>query len=174
MTTTVTTTTTAIATVTTTYGFERIKSTIPHRGQILLVDRATDVVPGVSLTAYKAISGNEPCYAPLGDEAAASDYAYPISLVLESWAQSAVLLSAWEDPNPDVLTGKAALAGSVNEVAIGGRAYPGDVLEHRVRLVKSVAGTAVLTGETHAGGREVLRVGTFVVTGRDVADLLNA
>ncbi|MDT9701434.1 3-hydroxyacyl-ACP dehydratase [Streptomyces sp. P17] len=158
----------------TVHGIERIKSTIPHRGEILLVDRVADVVVGESLTAYKAISGNEPCYAPLGQDAAAEDYAYPTSLVIESWAQSAVLLSVWETPNPDVLAGKVELAGSINEVAFSARAYPGDVLEHRVRLVKAVDETAILAGETYAGGREVLRIGAFVVALRDVNELLPA
>ncbi|MGV9319644.1 3-hydroxyacyl-ACP dehydratase FabZ family protein [Streptomyces sp. NPDC003660] len=156
----------------TAYGVDRVKNTIPHRGEILLVDRVTQVAPGESLTALKAVSGNEPCYAPLGHDATAADYAYPISLVIESWAQSAVLLSVWEKPNPDVLAGKVELAGAINEVAFGVRVHPGDVLEHRVRLVKSVDETAVLAGETYAGGREVLRVGSFVVALRDVSELL--
>ncbi|MGW7367834.1 3-hydroxyacyl-ACP dehydratase FabZ family protein [Streptomyces sp. NPDC054841] len=156
------------------FGVDRIKSTIPHRGEILLVDRVAEVRPGESLTAYKAVSGNEPCYAPLGQDAAPGDYAYPVSLVIESWAQAAVVLSVWESPNPDVLAGKVELAGSINEVTMGGRAYPGDVLEHRVRLVKSVGETAVLAGETFVGGREVLNVGSFVVALRDVTELLPA
>ncbi|MFF9511293.1 3-hydroxyacyl-ACP dehydratase FabZ family protein [Streptomyces sp. NPDC014724] len=158
----------------TVHGVDRIKGTIPHRGEILLVDRVADVVPGVSLTAYKAVSGNEPVYAPLGQDATASDYAYPTSLVIESWAQSAVLLSVWEKPNPDVLAGKVELAGAINEVVVGGRAWPGDVLEHRVRLVKAAGETSVLAGETLVGGREVLRVGAFVVALRDMSELLPA
>lgn len=156
----------------TVHGIDRIKNTIPHRGEILLVDRVTDVVPGESLTAYKAVSGNEPCYARLGQDATATDYAYPTSLVVESWAQSAVVLSVWKNPNPDVLAGKVELAGSINEVTIGVRAYPGDVLEHRVRLVKSVDETAILAGETYVGGRQVLGIGAFVVALRDVDELL--
>ncbi|MER5210225.1 3-hydroxyacyl-ACP dehydratase [Streptomyces sp. NPDC002838] len=155
----------------TAYGIDRIKNTIPHRGQILLVDRVSDVVPGESLTAYKAVSGNEPCYARLGQDAAAADYAYPTSLVIESWAQSAVVLSVWENPNPDVLAGKVELAGSINEVTIGARAHPGDVLEHRVRLVKSVDETAILAGETYVGDRQVLGIGAFVVALRHVDEL---
>ncbi|MEV7439344.1 3-hydroxyacyl-ACP dehydratase FabZ family protein [Streptomyces griseoviridis] len=158
----------------TAYGIDRIKNTIPHRGEILLVDRVTQVTPGESLTALKAVSGNEPCYAPLGQDAAAADYAYPTSLVIESWAQSAVLLSVWENPNPDVLAGKVELAGAINEVAFGVRVHPGDVLEHRVRLVKSVDETAILAGETYSAGREVLRISSFVVALRDVSELLPA
>ncbi|MFJ6389242.1 3-hydroxyacyl-ACP dehydratase FabZ family protein [Streptomyces sp. NPDC091972] len=156
------------------YGVGRIKNTIPHRGELLLVDRVRRVVPGQSLTALKAVSGNEPCYAPLGQDAAPADYAYPSSLVVESWAQSAVLLSVWEAPNPDVLAGKVELAGSINEVTFGARAYPGDVLEHRVRMVKAVDETAILAGETYVGSREVLRIGAFVVALRDVTELAPA
>lgn len=156
------------------HGVERIKNTIPHRGEMLLVDRVTRVEPGRSLTAVKAVSGNEPCYAPLGRDAAPADYAYPASLVIESWAQSAVLLSVWDAPNPDVLAGKVELAGAINDVSFGVRAYPGDVLEHRVHLLKAAGETAILGGETRAGGREVLRVGSFVVALRDVTELLPA
>ncbi len=85
-----------------------------------------------------------------------------------------MLLSVWENPNPDVLAGKVELAGSIGDAVIGERAYPGDVLEHRVRLVKSVDETAILAGETLAGGREVLRIGSFVVALRDVTELLPA
>ncbi|MEU8961411.1 3-hydroxyacyl-ACP dehydratase [Streptomyces sp. NPDC048491] len=154
------------------HGIDRIKNTIPHRGEILLVDRVTNVMPGGSLTAYKAVSGNEPCYARLGQDATVRDYAYPTSLVVESWAQSAVVLSVWTNPNPDALAGKVELAGAINEVTIGGRAYPGDVLEHRVRLVKSVGETAILAGETYVGARQVLGIGTFVLALRDVDELL--
>lgn len=107
------------------HGIHRIKNTIPHRFPILLVDRIGEVVPGARMTAYKAISGNEPCYAQLGQHAAPADYAYPIAFVVESWAQSAVLLSTWEQPNPDVLAGKVELAGAINDVVFDGQAYPG-------------------------------------------------
>ncbi|MCJ0871753.1 3-hydroxyacyl-ACP dehydratase FabZ family protein [Streptomyces sp. AP-93] len=156
------------------FGVDRIKSTIPHRTPILLVDRVGEVVPGEHLTAYKAVSGNEPCYAALPADAPASAYAYPNALVIESWAQAAVLLSVWEQPNPDVLAGKVELAGAINGVEISGRVHPGEVLEHRVRLVRAVDDTAILAGETLAGGRPVMSFQTFVVALRDVTELLPA
>lgn len=156
------------------HGIHRIKNTIPHRVPILLVDRVGEVVPGVRMTTYKAISGNEPCYAQLGQHAGPADYAYPTAFVIESWAQSAVLLSTWEQPNPDVLAGKVELAGAINDVAFDGQAYPGQVLEHSVRLLKQAGDTAILTGETHVGGRRLLSVGAFVVALKDVTELLPA
>ncbi|WP_406095395.1 3-hydroxyacyl-ACP dehydratase FabZ family protein [Streptomyces sp. NBC_01013] len=156
------------------HGIHRIKSTIPHRVPILLVDRVGEVVPGERMTTYKAISGNEPCYAELGRDATPADYAYPTAFVIESWAQSAVLLSTWEQPNPDVLAGKVELAGAINDVAFEGHAYPGEVLEHSVRLLKQAGDTAILAGETRVGGRRLLSVGAFVVALKNATDLLPA
>ncbi|MEV4702003.1 beta-hydroxyacyl-ACP dehydratase [Actinoplanes sp. NPDC049316] len=151
------------------YGLERISRTIPHRAPILLVDRVTEVVAGERMTTRKAVSANEPVYA--GHTGGAADYAYPIPLVVESWAQSAVLLAVWEAPNPDVLAGKVELAGSIKEIAVEGRVFPGQVIEHHVRLVKAVDGTAILAGESRVDGEPLLRVGSFVVALRDVTDL---
>ncbi|NYT96272.1 3-hydroxyacyl-ACP dehydratase FabZ family protein [Salinispora sp. H7-4] len=152
-----------------TYGLERISRTIPHRTPILLVDRVTEVVVGERMTTRKAVSANEPVYAGLAGEAA--DYAYPIPLVVESWAQSAVLLAVWECPNPDVLAGKVELAGSIKEIAVEGQVFPGQVIEHHVQLVKSIGGTAILAGEARVEGAPLLRVGSFVVALRDVSEL---
>ncbi|WP_274563264.1 3-hydroxyacyl-ACP dehydratase FabZ family protein [Streptomyces spiramyceticus] len=156
------------------HGLHRIKNTIPHRTPILLVDQVVEAVPGERMSTRKAVSGNEPCYAALARDAPPAAYAYPIAFVIESWAQSAVLLSTWENPNPDVLAGKVELAGSINDVAFDGHAYPGDVLEHTVRMVKQAGDTAILAGETHVGGRRLLSVGSFVVALKDVTELLPA
>ncbi|MBX6767589.1 MAG: hypothetical protein IRY90_10630, partial [Actinomadura rubrobrunea] len=145
-------------------GVADIKRIIPHRFPILLVDRVTEVVPGDRLTAVKAVTCNEPCYAE-----ADGDYAYPAELLVESWGQAAVLLACWEQPNPDVLQGKVELAGAIEGVRFGAPAYPGDVLEHQVRMVRSVGDTAIVEGHTTAADRgTVLEVGRFVLALRDV------
>jgi 3-hydroxyacyl-[acyl-carrier-protein] dehydratase len=148
-------------------GIDGIKRMLPHRYPILLLDQVVDVVPGQRLTARKAISGNEPWYERVDSDRAA-DHAYPPSLFVESWAQAGVLLAVWEQPNPDVLAGKVELAGVIKDVRFGPPVFPGDVLEHRVRLVRSVGDTAILAGETVAGDRTVLTVAHFVVALRDV------
>jgi 3-hydroxyacyl-[acyl-carrier-protein] dehydratase len=153
------------------YGLDRIKSSIPHRPPILLVDRIDEVVPGSRLVGRKAISGNEPCYAELGQDAAASAYEYPRALVIESWAQAAVLLAVWTRPNPDVLAGKVELAGAINGVVFGGPALPGDVLVHEVRLVRAIDDTAIVAGRTTVGDSPVLEIDSFVVALRDVTEL---
>ncbi|MFE9564798.1 3-hydroxyacyl-ACP dehydratase FabZ family protein [Streptomyces sp. NPDC006487] len=152
-------------------GLHRIKNTMPHRSPILLVDRVAEVVPGERLTAVKAVSANEPCYARIGQDAGPEAYAYPAALTLESWAQAAVLLSVWEDPNPDVLAGKVELAGSINGVEFTGHVYPGELVRHEVRLVKLAGDTAILAGESFADGRPLLSVASLVVALRDVTEL---
>jgi len=39
---------------------EQIKMLLPHRAPFLFIERLTDIVPGESATAYKAVSYNEP------------------------------------------------------------------------------------------------------------------
>jgi 3-hydroxyacyl-[acyl-carrier-protein] dehydratase len=143
-------------------GVAEITRIIPHRYPVLLVDRVADVVPGVSLTGYKAVTAVEPCYRE------ASDFAYPFGLLLESWAQSAVVLVQWEKPNPSVLTGKAVLISSIKDVALLGAVHPGDVVTHRVRVVRALDDAAIVAGESFVGDRQVLRVGQFMVALRDV------
>lgn len=142
-----------------------IMRVIPHRYPVLLVDRVDSVVPGVSLVGYKAVSAAEACYRD------AVDFAYPFGLLLESWAQSAVVLVAWESPNPDVVAGSVVLISSVKSVDVLGSVYPGDVVEHRVRIVRAVGDAAIVAGESFVGDRPVLRVGQFTLALRDVSVL---
>jgi 3-hydroxyacyl-[acyl-carrier-protein] dehydratase len=150
-------------------GVAEIKRIIPHRFPVLLVDRVSFVEPGVSLVGHKAISGRESCYDGLADDA---DHSYPIGLLLESWAQCAVLLTRWENPNPDVLADKVELITGIRDVALHHPVYPGDVLEHHVSLVREVADAAILSGHTVVEGRKVLEIGTFTMARRGVSFLV--
>jgi 3-hydroxyacyl-[acyl-carrier-protein] dehydratase len=150
-------------------GVAEIKRIIPHRFPVLLVDRVVFVEPGVSLVAHKAISGRESCYAGLADDA---DHSYPIGLLLESWAQCAVVLTRWEKPNPDVLADKVELITGIRDVSLLHPVHPGDVLEHHVSLVREVADAAILSGHTVADGRKVLEIGTFTMARREVSFLV--
>ncbi|GAA0373414.1 hypothetical protein NE235_35480 [Actinoallomurus spadix] len=142
-------------------GVAQIRRIIPHRHPILLVDRVLEVEPGRSLTAAKAVTCSEPGFAEDREE-------YPAALLIESWAQSAVLLSVWEQPNPDVLAGKVELAGAIDDVRFGRPVLPGDVVEHRVRLVRAIADTSILEGESLVGASTVMSVGHFVVALRSI------
>ena len=149
-------------------GLAEIKQIIPHRYPILLVDSVSAVEPGRRLTAHKAVTGHEPCYAGLDDDATSGDYAYPMSLLLESWAQAAVLLVLWERPNPDVLADKVELFAAISKAELLGPVFPGDVLEHRVELVRAAADAALLTGASFVNGRKILQIGTYTLVRREI------
>jgi 3-hydroxyacyl-[acyl-carrier-protein] dehydratase len=142
-------------------GVAEIKRFIPHRHPILLLDRVLDVEPGRGLTAVKAVTCTEPCFSGDREE-------YPAALLIESWAQAAVLLFVWERPNPDVSAGMVELAGAINDVRFGRPVLPGDVVEHRVRVVRIIADTAIVAGESVVGASTVLSVGHFVVALRSI------
>lgn len=153
-------------------GIDRIRQIIPHRDPILLIDQVIDLVPGERLTARKAVSSAEPCYRGLTDDSPAEAYAYPGYLMVESVAQAAVLLAVWDQPNPDVTVGKVELAGAIDDVRFLAPVYPGDVLEHRVRLVKGLGDTTLLAGETWVGATQVMTVGQFVLALRSIESLV--
>lgn len=146
-----------------------IKALLPHRFPILLVDRVDEVVPGHSLVATKNVTVNEPCYAKL--PAAATDHAYPVPLLVESWCQAAGVLAVYDRPNPDVLTGQVTLFGTITDLELGAVVRPGDVLRHHVRAQKILSDAAVLEGETLVGDTTVMRVGQVVIVLRPATEL---
>jgi 3-hydroxyacyl-[acyl-carrier-protein] dehydratase len=142
-----------------------IRRIIPHRFPVLLVDRVSEVDPGSGIVTLKAVSGREPCYA--GD----AEDAYPLGLLMESWAQSAVLLTRWDNPNPDVLADRVELISGIRDVVVHGDVVPGDVVEHHVRLVREVGDAAILAGHSVVAGRKVLEIGSFTMARRRAEEL---
>ncbi len=143
-------------------GLSEIRRIIPHRYPVLLVDRVSEVDVGRSIVTVKAVSGRESCYEKEDEDA------YPIGLLLESWAQSAVLLTRWENPNPDVLADKVELITGIRDVVLHAEVFPGDVVEHHVELVREVSDAAILAGHSLVDGRKVLEIGSFTMARRGV------
>jgi 3-hydroxyacyl-[acyl-carrier-protein] dehydratase len=130
-----------------------IKQVLPHRYPMLLVDAVIDLVPGELVRATKTISAEAPCYRGLTDDTPPAGYAYPPVLVLESWCQCGALLAAGERRAGDL-----ALFGGVSGASFHRDVYPGDVLEHRVRVVRRFADTWLVAGESRVGAATVLQV----------------
>jgi 3-hydroxyacyl-[acyl-carrier-protein] dehydratase len=145
-----------------------IKALLPHRYPMLLIDRVDRVVPGESLRATKAVTGNEPCFAHLAEGAR---HAYPPTLLIESWCQAAGVLVVLDMPNPDVLAGRVTLFGAIKDLELAAPVWPGDVLEHRVVAQKILSDAALMEGETFVDGRCEMRVGQIVIALRPAADL---
>jgi 3-hydroxyacyl-[acyl-carrier-protein] dehydratase len=152
----------------------QIKRVLPHRYPMLLIDRVTELVPGVRACGLKAITCNEPWYRNLPDDAPDEDYHYPWTVLLESWCHVAGVLVAWEDPNPDVRTGQAMLLGGVSDVHFRRPVVPGDVVDHRVRLTRQIGETYVFEGESLVGDETALEVGRLVMTMRPAKELTDA
>ena len=151
-------------------GVAEVLKRLPHRYPMLLVDRITAVKPGSSLTAIKAVTCNEPWFAGSGQE----DPCLPSVLVAESWCQAAGVLAAWDAPNPDVTEGSVMLFGSISDLRFHGRAQPGDVLEHSIRIVRALSDTVIVEGESRVGSRVVLEVGRVVMALRPAEAITGA
>ncbi|OEU87545.1 3-hydroxyacyl-ACP dehydratase [Streptomyces abyssalis] len=152
-------------------GPDGVRAVLPHRFPMLLVDRVLERVPGERITALKAVSVNEPWYQDLSDGAPEEAYDYPGVLIVESWCQAAGILIASENPNPDVLDGQVMLFGGISDVQFCGRVRPGDVMEHRVDLVRALTDTVIFEGSCHVDGRLVARIGRVVMALRPASEL---
>jgi 3-hydroxyacyl-[acyl-carrier-protein] dehydratase len=148
-----------------------IKNVLPHRYPMLLVDRVTELEPGVRLTAHKAVTCNEPWYQGLAE---GGDDGYPEVLLIESWCQAAGVLAVWDRPNPDVLSGQVMLFGSMSGIRFLAPVVPGDLLEHHVRLVRALSDTVIFEGETVVGSDPVMEIGRVVMAMRPASKLAAA
>ncbi|GAA1229157.1 3-hydroxyacyl-ACP dehydratase FabZ [Prauserella halophila] len=144
-----------------------LKRILAHRHPILQLDRVVEFEPGRRIVAIKAVTGTEPCYGGLSDDAVHADHAYPASLLMESmgqasaalWLHSAIL--AGEQPRGTLVF------GSAREFTIEGAAYPGDVLRHIVELDSTKGDNAFMHGETWAGDRRIVTADSMLVALRD-------
>ncbi|MFI1018833.1 hypothetical protein [Streptomyces sp. NPDC020965] len=145
----------------------RITSILPHRRPALLVDRVTAVAPGRRLVALKTVTAAEPTHRGLGGRAAPG-------LLLESWAQAAVLLACWDRPNPNVLNGLVTLLAGVRGARVRAPVHPGSVLVHEVHLVRDLRDTVITAGGSTVDGRPVLEIGQLTLALRPAAALTSA
>ncbi|HEV2371950.1 MAG TPA: hypothetical protein VGS19_07270 [Streptosporangiaceae bacterium] len=128
----------------------QIRDLLPHRYPMLLLDRVEAMVPGESLEAVKVISGCEPCYDGLPD-----NYAFPTSLLIESFGQAAAvlwLLSRQQGQRP---AGELPMFVAARNCQLTRPVYPGDVVRHRVRLDQAVDGAAFASGDSRTGDHQV-------------------
>lgn len=136
-----------------------IRRILPSRHPILLVDRVLELVPFEHIVAIKTVSGSEPCYARIAEDAPERAYRYPHSLIVESFGQSGALLwleslrTRGEEP-PGTLVFAAA-----RDIVFHRRVYPGDTLRHEARIDHIVGDNAFVTGATYVAGELVATVG---------------
>jgi 3-hydroxyacyl-[acyl-carrier-protein] dehydratase len=151
-------------------GHAEIRRVLPHRHPVLLVDQVLELVPGERITATKAISGAEPCYAGIAEDAPPAAYAFPVPLIVESFGQAGAVL--WLIGTPDAERHPGTLIfGAARHVVVHDRAHPGDVLTHTVRIDSAKGPNAFMSGEVRAGDRLVASVGSVLAVIRETAAL---
>ncbi|MGI5531157.1 hypothetical protein ACQEVX_28375 [Streptomyces syringium] len=137
-----------------------VASLLPHRYPMLLVDRITALVPGERITVVKTVTHNEPWYAGLTP---GQDLAYPASLLVESWGQAAGLLASAAAPDA---RSQVMLFGSVSQAVFHRPVLPGDVVEHRITLSRSLGDSVIFEGESRSEAGPVMSVGQMVMAFR--------
>jgi 3-hydroxyacyl-[acyl-carrier-protein] dehydratase len=128
-----------------TVGIMRIMELIPHRYPMLLIDRVDDIVPDVSATGIKAVSGNEPFFAghfpgrPI----------MPGVLIVEAMAQTAAvhaILSMGDDAKD-----KLVYFMSIAEAKFRKPVEPGMLLALKVTQARVRGAIRSYKGEAFAG-----------------------
>jgi len=145
-----------------------LKRILPHRHPILQLDRVVEFEPDRRIVATKAISGCEPCYANLADDA---DHAFPASLLVESMGQAGGVLWLHSAALAGETRTGTLIFGSARDLTLAGAAYPGDVLHHVVELETVKGDNAFMRGETRVGDRLVMRVESMLAVLREDTEL---
>jgi 3-hydroxyacyl-[acyl-carrier-protein] dehydratase len=148
-----------------------LRSILPHGHPVLLVDRLS-LEPDGSAVGTKAITAGEPCYADLPPDAEPERFAYPVSLLLESFGQTAAALWLTRDGDGTVADDQVLMLVAARGCRIEGRAFPGDVLRHAARIEHVFGDNVFVSGETHVDGRRVAVVESMMAVARPRAEIL--
>jgi 3-hydroxyacyl-[acyl-carrier-protein] dehydratase len=126
---------------------EDILDLLPHRYPFLLLDRVTDYKLGESISAYKNITFNEPCFTghfpgkPI----------FPGVLILEALAQAAGVLGFKTAGNSDDLY----LYAGIDKARFKLPVVPGDRLDMVITLIKERRGIWKFHGVASVEGKDV-------------------
>lgn len=150
-----------------------IMEVLPHRAPMLLVDRVLEFVDSTSLRACKTIPPDEPgYYVSLPGNAGCAGTPYPLALLIESWCQAAGIFATSQRPDPAVPPADVMLLTSVTHAQPHADVWPGDTVEHNVRLIRVLDDAMIFEGETRvADDRVVLTIERVVMTMRPAASL---
>lgn len=127
--------------------YAEVMRRLPHRYPFLLVDRAEDFVPGVSITGVKNVTHNEPYFPghfPI-------DPVMPGVMIVEAMAQTGALLMS-KTLNVSV-EGKVIMFMSIDGVRFRQPARPGDQLRMHVTVTRQRGDVFKFRGETFIEGK---------------------
>lgn len=122
---------------------------------MLLIDAVCALEPNTSIIARKCVTGSEACYAGVADNAPLPSFAYPPSLIVESFGQAGALL--WLASAPPGQSQGVLMFASARDIFFESDAFPGDTLEHHVHLERAIADSVIFSGETRVETRRIAR-----------------
>ena len=130
------------------FEIQDIMKILPHRYPMILIDRITEVIEGVSLTAIKNVTINEPYFAGHFP----GQPVMPAVLILESMAQAGAFLVLNTVPDP---LQKNMLFSSISDSKFRIPIIPGDQVKIKMKLVKIRLGAVKLRGDAYVDGKLV-------------------
>ncbi|WP_433192017.1 3-hydroxyacyl-ACP dehydratase FabZ family protein [Nocardia sp. CA-107356] len=141
------------------FGPAEIYRLLPHRSPALLLDRVIEVVPGERVTAIKAITVDAIWYEGVDGD----DYAYPGTLLVESFGQAAAILlaEAWRPGSG--ITDDVPILGGLSGVHFDKPVLPGDVVWHHVHVDRVLGDNALISGRSTVDGDTVMRIDQVIL-----------
>ncbi len=128
---------------------QEIKSIIPHRYPMLLVDRVLDYQPGKWLHAIKNVSINEPVFNGHFPELPI----FPGVMILEALAQATGILGFRSTESRD--ENEMYLFASIDKARFKKPVVPGDTMHLHVEFIKERRGMWKFYGEAKVDGKVV-------------------
>ncbi len=147
------------------YSSDDIKRMLPHRWPMLMIDRAYDVVPGVSGRGIKSVSVNEPFFAGHYPDHSIM----PGVMIVESMAQLvavvyvAEILEGEARPDPEDASDSVGYLGSISSMKFSRLVVPGDQLVLEAKLGLRRAGLRQVSVSARVGS-ELAATGSLIVT----------
>ncbi|GAA3220175.1 3-hydroxyacyl-ACP dehydratase FabZ [Streptomyces sp. XM83C] len=147
------------------YSSDDIKRMLPHRWPMLMIDRAYDVVPGVSGRGVKSVSVNEPFFAGHYPDHSIM----PGVMIVEAMAQLvavvyvAELLEAPEPAGDADPSQSVGYLGSISSMKFSRLVVPGDQLTLEAKLGQRLGGLRQVSVRASVGN-ELAAAGSLIVT----------
>ena len=146
------------------YSYAEVQTMLPHRYPMLMVDAVLSLEANHSIVAVKCVTGTEPCYARLPEQLTPRQIAYPRCLIVESFSQAGAIL--WAHSAPAEGPNSVLMFGVAKDCVFERDVYPGDTMQHRVKLERGMSDCLFLSGETWVGDSRVARMGWLMGVAR--------
>jgi 3-hydroxyacyl-[acyl-carrier-protein] dehydratase len=128
------------------FDIHKILQYLPHRYPFLLIDRVLDCTPGVSLTAIKNVTINEPFFPGHFP----TRPVMPGVLVVEAMAQACGLLTFQSSGEQWTESGIFLFVG-IDKARFKRQVEPGDQLRFEVKIVRKMRGIWMYAGNAFVG-----------------------